>query len=64
MILHPHAGADWITIPEDIVHAAYVRPEFVFQQALGRERRRFAGVGTIPRIVGDLVRRVRGVQGV
>ena len=44
MILHARAGADRVAVAEDIVHAAYVRPEFVFQQTLRRERRlEFAG---------------------
>jgi hypothetical protein len=38
------AGAGRVAVAEDIVHAAYVRPEFVFQQALRRKRRlEFAG---------------------
>src|SRR5665213_4046831 len=41
IILHPHARADRIAITEDVVHAADVRPEFVFVQILRRKRRRF-----------------------
>src|ERR1041385_673909 len=47
IILHPHARADRVAVAEDVVHAAHVQPEFVVVQALGRERRRFARVGTI-----------------
>jgi len=44
VIFHPRAGANRVAVAEDIVHAADVRPEFVFQQALRRKRRlEFAG---------------------
>ena len=58
---HPHTRTDGITVAEDVVHAGDVRPEFVFQQALGRERGGLAAVRTIPRVAGDLVGGVRGV---
>ena len=63
VILHPRARADRVAVAEDVVHAADVRPEFVVVQALRRERRRFARVGAIPIVAGDLIRRVRGVLG-
>src|SRR5208337_2935766 len=55
IILHPCAGTHRIAVAEDVVHAADVRPEFVFVQALGRKRRRFARIRTIPIVAGDLV---------
>ena len=61
IILHPHAGADRVAVAEDVVHAADVRPEFVVMQIFRRERRRFARVGTIPIVAGNLVGGVRGV---
>jgi hypothetical protein len=60
-VFHPHTRANGIAVAEDVVHAGDGRPEFVVMQALGRERRSFAGVRTIPIIAGDLVGGVRRV---
>ncbi len=61
IILHPHARTDRVAVAEDVVHAGEGRPEFVVVQALGRERRCFARVRTIPIVAGDLVGGVRRV---
>jgi len=61
VIFLPHAGADGVAVAEDVVHAGHGRPEFVVVQALRRERRGVARVGTIPIVAVDLIRRVRGV---
>ena len=75
VILHPHARADRVAVAEDVVHAGHgnfslsasngervgVSNSALVVQALGRERRGFAAVRTIPRVTGDLVGRVRGV---
>src|ERR1039458_5985044 len=55
---HPRTGTDWVAVAEDVVHAADVRPEFVFVQIFRRKRRLFATVRPVPVVAGNLGRRV------